>query len=889
MLRKKRAKVVLAVLMIILNVITATLSGCAEREPEKLPAPESVTTAETDSVSAPESSVTELKTEPETTAAETEIAETEAESATVTATESEAATTAKSTTATTTEASTATTTSATAATTTAATTAPAAATTAAPEPEYGSPSDIIIIEICAKNKSVIEDFSGDYPDWIELKNTSDLPVNLSGCGLSDDINEPMKWKFPDTVIEPKGYLIVFCSDKDLYTPELHTSFKISGAGETVYLFDKSGKSIDSLTVPELPDDVTYGIAPSGEPARLSATPGKENIALEALEPSAPAFSMESGFYGNEISVEISAGSGCEIYYTLDGSIPDATKNKYSGAITVKDRTSEKAVLTYKKGVTADSKSEQFPNQEFEKATVLRAVAVDKDGKASRITTASYFIGQSIASKYKNVSVISVVSDPDGLYNSKDGIFVAGDTFTKWRKENPNAELDGSAQGNYNQRGREWEREAHIDYFKKGELSFSENVGMRTHGGWSRNSQQKSMKFYFREEYGSKKLEFELFEGNRDYVSNGKIKEYKRFMIRNGGNDAFSLLYKDAWTQSLVKPVVCFLDGEYWGLYTAMELYDDNYIEENYGIDKDNAVMIKAGSLEEGVESDFGLWESARKFVEGNDMSKPENYKKACEYFDIDSFAEYIAFNLYIGNEDWIWGNWAAFRARDVSDQNKFTDGRWRFMCYDTEFSMNLYGNGGDYKYDIFTQLANGDGHLGPMLKSLLKNGDFRTKFITACEDVMNIAFNPSSAGAALDSFHEKYSPYISQHFKRYIFWQSLQGIENNKNSWKGWLKNRHDYFPTQMNSVLKLGGNNTNTLKINIDGKGYIYIDGLPVTTVGKKWSGEYFGGYKITVTAKAASGYEFKGWSGDLSGNGATIEIDPNKDLSLIASFAEK
>ena len=898
-------KIKSAIAMLLAAVILLSSCGTPEREQVSEPAETTpVTTTEPPKTTSP----------PTTTAepTETTVTTTEATTVTTTVTTTTPQTTTEATT-TTTEATTVTTTEATTVTTTAATTVTTTAATLGilgydlslgistdKSGADGDISKIIINEICAKNKSNLKDKSGDYPDWVELYNPTDKVVNLAGAGISDDAEKPLKWVFPSVNIQPKGYLIVFCSDKDTTSPELHTNFKISGGNEEILLSTADGKKIDSVVVPTLDDDETYGVHTDSTLKILSATPGADNAGSKTARDAgvtAPIFSKDSGFYSSTITLSMTAPSGTTIYYTTDGSVPTTSSQKYSSELSIKDRSSEKAVLMYKKGTIADRNSEGFPKEEFEKATVVRAIAVDEKGNKSPVTTATYFIGSKILDKYKSVSVISVVSDPKDLYDNAKGIFVAGDVFTQWRKDHPTAELDGSAQGNYNQRGREWERDAHIDYFVNGAFEFGNDVGIRTHGGWSRNSQQKSLKFYFRSDYGASKLKYELFPSNRNYYNNKKVTEYKRFMIRNGGNDSFLLLYKDPWTQACLrnfpfatqadKLCICFLDGEYWGVYTLNEVYDNNYIEENYGIDADDAIMIKVGELEEGIDSDKTLWDEAVKFVKNSDMSKAENYKKACELFDIDSFAEYIAAELYIGNEDWLWNNWATFRSRTVTDE-KYHDGKWRFMMYDTEFSMNLYDNGKDYKYDIFTKLANGDGHLGPMFKSLLKSSEFKSRFVLACEDVMNIAFNPSSAAALLNSYHNTYSPYIAQHFKRYVFWQSLGGVERNRDGWKDWLKNRQNYFPTQMNNVLKLGTDKTKTVSINLDGKGTVKVNSIPISFTSSKWSGKYFSGYKILVEAVPSSGYEFAGWSGGYTGTDAKISFDPTADMSLTATFKE-
>lgn len=325
---------------------------------------------------------------------------------------------------------------------------------------------------------------------------------------------------------------------------------------------------------------------------------------------APKLSLKSGFYNDKQNLRITAESGLAIYYTTDGSVPTKSSKKYTSSIEIADRSQEKAVLTYKKGTVVNPNDEYFPRREFEKATVIRAAAIDSKGNVSPVSTGVYFIGRNIADKYKNVSVMSVVADPNDLYNSKTGIYVAGDVFKEWRKDNPGGTLDGGTPANFNQRGREWEKEVHVDFFDGTKLGFSAECGMRIQGGWSRNVQQKSMKFYMRSEYGDSKLTYSLFENNTNYFDGEEIKDYKRFMLRNGGNDTYPLKFKCPWTQSLVKDcnfatqddrlVVCFLDGEYWGVYTMNDVYDNNYVETNYGVPADDVVMIKTGDLEEGV-------------------------------------------------------------------------------------------------------------------------------------------------------------------------------------------------------------------------------------------------------------------------------------------------
>ena len=114
--------------------------------------------------------------------------------------------------------------------------------------------DIQINEFLASN---VRDYPemydfGDYNDWIELHNTSDSPISLDGYFLSDNLNNPLKWRIPGTASIPgQGYLLVWADDYDdgpgsIYTRETwpyddystrhyHTNFKLSKSGEDLVL------------------------------------------------------------------------------------------------------------------------------------------------------------------------------------------------------------------------------------------------------------------------------------------------------------------------------------------------------------------------------------------------------------------------------------------------------------------------------------------------------------------------------------------------------------------------------------------------------------------------------------------------------------------------------
>jgi hypothetical protein len=83
-----------------------------------------------------------------------------------------------------------------------------------------SPAQIRINEVCSSNDGYYFTHNHDDPDWIELYNTSDDTVNLSGWKIYDKDNYGKAFILPDTSLAPNGFLIVNCSDRNGFGEEL---------------------------------------------------------------------------------------------------------------------------------------------------------------------------------------------------------------------------------------------------------------------------------------------------------------------------------------------------------------------------------------------------------------------------------------------------------------------------------------------------------------------------------------------------------------------------------------------------------------------------------------------------------------------------------------------
>jgi hypothetical protein len=152
----------------------------------------------------------------------------------------------------------------------------------------------LITEFMAINNNTLADEDNDHPDWVEIYNPGDSPVNLAGWSLTDQANNLRRWIFPATNIEPRSFMIVFASGKNRATPgaPLHANFNLSGDGEYLALVDPTG-TIVSQFAPRFPrqnPDISYG---QGQVVTLLSANAPAKVLVPNAEP--PANWMNLGF------------------------------------------------------------------------------------------------------------------------------------------------------------------------------------------------------------------------------------------------------------------------------------------------------------------------------------------------------------------------------------------------------------------------------------------------------------------------------------------------------------------------------------------------------------------------------------------------------------------
>ena len=140
-------------------------------------------------------------------------------------------------------------------------------------------SGVVINELMAVNKSYGINYNGKRYDYIELYNNTDSEINLSGWHMSDNVDKPLKWEFPEgSKIGPGEYLVLYASGLDTVDEygAMHTNFSLNTDGERVILINANGEMADWVEFELLKTDIAYSRSESGWTKELTPSPGEAN-------------------------------------------------------------------------------------------------------------------------------------------------------------------------------------------------------------------------------------------------------------------------------------------------------------------------------------------------------------------------------------------------------------------------------------------------------------------------------------------------------------------------------------------------------------------------------------------------------------------------------------
>ena len=511
----------------------------------------------------------------------------------------------------------------------------------------------------------------------------------------------------------------------------------------------------------------------------------------------PSFSHQSGVYeARSIDVTLTAPKGSTIAYTTDGRVPTADDDTGKALVRVRLRSDEAGYLVQHADLMGFSEVVEmrlYESASLPDERVLRAALVNESGEIGEVVTRAYLLDVDLAKRFPNCLVISIVTDPANLLDYDTGIMALGAAYDEWAEsEEAAASAETGAwwdiKGNFSQHGKEWERPCLMQIYETGSTTPTVEVGagIRITGNVSRTIAQKSFNFYFRDEYGAKWLDYELFDGTE---------RYRNFRMRAGGNNAMWLKFKDAYLMELLqdraclaaqsRPAVLFINGEYWGPYLLSEKVNAQMIADHTGADKDQVVIMKEGEVDEGADEDIALYEELMAFAD-RDLADSDVWQEFCDMMDVQSFADYAAARIYVGDADWSpVKNDILWRSRDDS----YNGGRWQYVLYDIEYSTGLYGDPLDsYETDHFRKALEDY----PLFAAAMRNAEFRELFTEALVEIGSVDCSVEHTEDVLAGYLDTWNPLMSDYYARFgdrkVYWDdALKDMRR-------FFNNRYDYI-----------------------------------------------------------------------------------------------
>ena len=570
-------------------------------------------------------------------------------------------------------------------------------------------------------------------DWVEIYNSTGSAVSLAGYGLSNNPKNPAKWVFPDISIEPGEYLLLYAtgSADKAQKKNLKLNFCISSTGEALFFFDPNGKLIDKLSAGRMRSGQSYGR--DGSDNRFyyaEPTPGAQNGKGYEGITQLPAFSVTPGIYDNAVTVAITAGEGETIRYTTDCTTPNASSEVYSGELSIS------------------------------KNSVIRAAAFRDGYLSGDVATATYLFRSDGVNHA--LPVVTLVTDPDNLWNSKTGIYATGDQFdpdaASYADTLKSATYYQAKFATEEQVDTIWEKPAAFSLFDdNGRQVFTQNVGIRIAGSFGRGRAQKGFNVIARKEYGKGSMEYPFFE-NRPYT------EYKAVVLRAGAQDQNRSKIRDELASGLLegtdinilyqayRPTVLYLNGEYWGVYFMKEKRNRFFVAQHENTENNVDLAIGKG-FKQRTYGDNSDWVSLYEYATSHDLSSAEAYAYVSERMDVDSFRDYMIAEIYNGNTDTY--NFQYYRLKG---------GKWKFIFYDFCWGFQSPGHEtlafrmGKTPSDVCS---------AKLFAAMLQNKGWRDSFCRRFGELLNTAFAPERVTALIEELYGYVEPEIKREREKF--------------------------------------------------------------------------------------------------------------------------
>ena len=727
---------------------------------------------------------------------------------------------------------------------------------------------LLITEYMNNNASLYKSKDNNYYSLIELYNDEDYDINLKNYYLSNDFDNKYIYKFDDITIKSKEYLVIYASGLNKYeNNELHTNFILNENDNVLILSDKYKNEILKLYINKNKRNTSFGLYEDNWYYYSTPSIGSENtnnysteditkdIAIN--EVSSTAIEIKN-LTNNSIDLSnysIEDKSGIKVNLPKTTLKPNSyyviyTSDEYS-YINNKLYTgfninyNDEILYLYKNNTLIDTFEVGKINSNITSGLNDNTKVYYKNNTIGFNNSNTYYKGYtktpnfSINGGYvkKNTKVSLTTTDDSVIYYTLDGSFPTNKSI-KYDKEieikentvikaiaykngyiesdvvsrtyivdrthdlpfisisTNDEELFGS-NGLLTSYYLDIERKISFEYYEKdGSLGVSFIGGTKLTGMDSRKRDQKSMAIYLRKEYGLNEITYPFFE---DSYTN----TYSSFTLRNAGEDPFGIRIQDTVLTNALKgqmdidmqdykSVVVYLNGEYYGLYNLREKLNGNYIENKFNVEKDEYDLIKYATANTGTTKNY---DDLVKYITTHDTRNKEVYEYLKSQIDLQELCNYLIVEAYYGNTDL--GNIRYF---------KTTNGKWRWMIYDLDWS--LWNTKITMSYPVITKTVPAATYISSLYtisRNLYKNDEFKDLYLSTLSYHLKNTFKPDRMNQIIDKLAKEIETEMPYHINRWnSMYPSMETWRYNVNRFKTSLTDRYNYVINNVKSDFNL-------------------------------------------------------------------------------------
>jgi hypothetical protein len=293
----------------------------------------------------------------------------------------------------------------------------------------------------------------------------------------------------------------------------------------------------------------------------------------------------------------------------------------------------------------------------------------------------------------------------------------------------------------------------------GDGGFTIDCGLKLYGHTGLTLPKKSFKVNFRNEYGESNLNYPVYGEDGPFL-------YDSLCIRSGQDypqaifreELFTTLSAQMGDNVLIqrsKFCVLYVNGEYFGIYSMKEAFNELYYAQNRDVREESVEIVQAPAYPGTGVRDFIRW------LESVDITQEENYEYACSVINIDSLIDWMIIEGYSTNGD-VQQNLRYFRSTDNGNRYElaFYDLDWAFYVH-TPFT------------DVLSYENEGWQHV-TLTKNLIKHPEIRQKFLERTSYHMQHTLNTENVLSVMDHFQELLSPEVPRDrqkwYSSYDYW-----------------------------------------------------------------------------------------------------------------------